>query len=60
MGSIWFDAVRGVYESFEMAGGDVGVLRRVVEMYGSRTKMIATKGDDEVRRTIGSRARTRF
>src|ERR1700679_819817 len=44
----------------EMIRDDVGVLRRAMEMYGSGTKTIVTKGDDEIRRTIGSRARTRF
>ena len=43
-----------------MIRDDVGVLRRAMEMYGSGTKTIVTKGDDEIRRTIGSRARTRF
>ena len=44
----------------EMIRDDVGVLRRAMEMYGSKTKTIVAKGDDEIRRTIGSRARTRF
>jgi hypothetical protein len=41
----------------EMIRDDVGVLRRTMEMYGSGTKTIVTKGDDEIRRTIGSRAK---
>ena len=55
-----YDEVRDRYEKFEITGGDVDELRRVVGVYGSRMMVIARKGDDEVRRTMGSRARTRF
>ena len=56
-GSTW---VRGVYEKFEITGGDVGVLRRVGEMYGSRTVVVATRDDNGIRRAMGSRARAWF
>ena len=43
-----------------MTGGNVDVLRRVVEVYGSGTVVVATRGNNNVRRTMGSRARARF
>ena len=60
VGSRWYDEVRDVYEKFEITGGDVDGLRRVVEICGSRTMVIATRDDNDIRRAMGSRARAWF
>jgi hypothetical protein len=60
VGSRWYDEVRDVYEKFEITGGDVDGLRRVVEICGSRTMVIATRDDNDIRRAMGSRTRARF
>ena len=58
--SMWVRVGSKRFGGCEMTRDDVGVLRRVMEIYGSETKTIVTKGDDEILRTMGSIARTRF
>ena len=59
-GSKWVRVGSKGFGGCEITRDDVGVLRRVMEICGSETGMIAMKGDDDMRRAMGSITRARF